>query len=128
MNLGGGRKTKKEKSPIPVLRTIRSLPILLLVGFSAGVLAYRWNMPLASPHAFRETQTASTVYWMLRGGPWINYQTPVMGPPWTIPFEFPTFQWIVGCVASLPISLDNAGRLVSWGFLMATAWPIMRLT
>lgn len=104
--------------------------LLLAVAFfeSLAVLYLRWGMPLSSPHAFRETETAIAVYYMLHGGHLMPYQTPVMGPPWTIPFEFPTFQFIVaGVVYATGIDLDNAGRLVSWLFMVACCLPLSRL-
>jgi|SRR5882672_6799486 len=98
--------------------------VWLAITGSFCVLLYRWGYPLASRHAFRETQTALTTYWLLHGSPWLNYQTPLFGPPWRAPLEFPLFQWITACVAWCGVDLDNAGRLVSWSFLVATVWPL----
>jgi hypothetical protein len=86
--------------------------------------------PLLDAHAFRQTQTAITTYWLLRGGPWIDYETPVLGPPWSIPFELPLYQWTVAAfvrVTGLP--LDPAGRVVSELFFLATlpaCWLVLR--
>lgn len=96
---------------------------------SAYVLYARWGMPLASPHAFRETETAMPVYWMLHGGGIIRYWTPVVGPPWNnAAYEFPTFQIITaGLVYVLHASVDNGGRLCSWLFLLGGLLPLRRL-
>ena len=52
--------------------------------------------PIVDIHTFRQTQTAISVEYMLQDGlSWdsiINYKTPVFGPPWTIPMEFPFYQ------------------------------------
>jgi hypothetical protein len=95
------------------------------VAASLLVLALSWHLPLLEAHSFRQTQTAISSYWMADGGPWLAYQTPVLGAPWSIPFEFPLFQALALAAASLlPINLDQAGRLVSCLFGIATAWPL----
>jgi tetratricopeptide (TPR) repeat protein len=69
---------------------------------------------LLDMHAFRQAQTAMSTFWLLRGGAWIAYETPVLGSPWSIPLEFPLFQWTVaGMVRLLSLPLDQAGRLTS---------------
>lgn len=48
---------------------------------------------LIEAHGFRQTQTAITVQdWLNHGFDLLNYRTPVLGAPWTLPMEFPTFQ------------------------------------
>ncbi|MEK6706369.1 MAG: phospholipid carrier-dependent glycosyltransferase, partial [Bdellovibrionota bacterium] len=40
-----------------------------------------------------------------------------MGPPWSLPFEFPLYQWIVAAGVSLfDTSIDSTGRFVSLCF------------
>src|SRR6266851_10032050 len=51
---------------------------------ATAILLIRWNTPLLGMHAWRQSQTAITSYWMLRGSPWLAYETPVLGPPWSI--------------------------------------------
>ena len=98
--------------------------VLALV-FNLLTLIWSWNQPILDQHGFRQTQTALSAYWLNAGGPWLAYQTPTLGAPWTIPFEFPLYQWIVAALASiLPFSLDQVGRLVSDGFFLATLWPL----
>ena len=58
------------------------------------------------------------------GGPWLAYETPVLGYPWAIPFEFPVYQLSVAGVASLGVPIDVAGRLVGFGFFLAILWPL----
>lgn len=91
-----------------------------LFGASRG-----WSHNLSDRHGFRQTQTAISAYYMLQG-PWsLAYETPVAGPPWSIPFEFPLYQWVVAAtvlVSHLP--LNQAGRLVSIVFFLLTLWPL----
>lgn len=104
---------------------MKRLLFFALLAHSAAILIYRWDWPLTSPHAFREAQTAITVQYLSNG--WFDYQTPVMGYPWTIPFEFPLMQWIAWCVWHLGIPLDAAGRLVSWTMGIVVLLPLWKI-
>ena len=100
------------------------LPCLGLLSL-ALLLLLSWQLPLLEAHSFRQTQTAISSYWMAEGGPWLAYQTPVLGAPWSIPFEFPLFQWLaLGLANLLPLNLDQSGRLLSGLFALATLWPL----
>ena len=59
---------------------------------------------------------------------WLNYWTPVLGPPWSIPFEFPLFQWIVALLARMGVGLDPAGRCISWAFGVLALLPLSRIS
>jgi hypothetical protein len=86
------------------------------------------NQPLLEAHGFRQTQTALTSYWIMHEGWQLAYQTPVAGYPWSIPFEFPIYQLVVALIAWVgAFPLDPTGRLVSFVFLMACAWPAMQI-
>jgi len=102
------------------------LRVLLGLAFihALGVLAVGINQPLLDWHYFRQTQTALTAYWLLKGGPWIAYLTPVLGAPWSVPFEFPVYQLITAAVAAIGVPLDAAGRLVAFGFFLGALWPL----
>lgn len=90
------------------------LLLLLAATAAAYLMAYRWNASLIDRHSFRQTQTAISVRSILDGGPWLAYETPVLGRPWSIPFEFPTYQWLVAVtVLATHLPLDEAGRAVS---------------
>ena len=65
-------------------------------------------------HPFRQTQTALTAYYLKASGFRLDYLTPVVGYPWSIPFEFPFYQWIaVGMHQLFALELNVSGRLVS---------------
>lgn len=91
-------------------------------------ILFGWlNDPLLDQHYFRQTQTALSAYWISKGGPWFAYETPVLGSPWAIPFEAPVYHLPVALLAVLGVPLDAAGRLVSFAFLLAAAWPLRTL-
>jgi hypothetical protein len=79
-------------------------------------------------HGFRQTQTAITTYWFLRDGFDLAYPLPVLGAPWSAPFELPLFQLLVAYVVKFTgLSVDTAGRAVSFTFFAAGIWPIVLL-
>jgi hypothetical protein len=96
----------------------------------ASWIAIRYaRQPILESYGFRQTQTALTSFWMMREGWQLNYQTPVAGYPWSIPFEFPIYQAIVALIAYLgSFQLDPVGRLLSFCFLLACAWPALKIT
>jgi 4-amino-4-deoxy-L-arabinose transferase-like glycosyltransferase len=56
-----------------------------------------------------------TAYWFVKEGiDLINYQTPLYGPPWRVPFEFPLFQATAAIVFRLGLgSFEFACRLTA---------------
>ena len=88
----------------------------------------RFNEPLLGMFAFRETQTALSAYWMTQGGPKLIYETPVLGSPYTIPFEFPFFQWATALLAYLtPMSVESAARTVCFTFFWGCIYFAYRI-
>jgi hypothetical protein len=106
----------------------------LLAALFAAALA--WNLgtgfigarhALSDSFGFRQTQTALSTWALLEGGPWLAYETPVLGPPWSVPMEFPLYQWLVAlAVKALGLPLDLAGRVVARAFLYS-ALPLLWL-
>jgi hypothetical protein len=99
--------------------------LTVAVAFFAAWIALRYAyQPLLEAHPFRQTQTALTAFWMVKEGWQLAYQTPVGGYPWSIPFEFPIFQLLASLISQLGgWDLDPVGRLLSFSFLLACAWP-----
>jgi hypothetical protein len=91
----------------------------------AAYIAIGWasQLPL-DVHAFRQTQTALTSLWFVKEGFQLAYQTPVGGAPWSIPFEFPLYQYLVALLSqATPLTLATCGRLVSFTFLALCLVP-----
>ncbi|MGA9721538.1 MAG: hypothetical protein WBQ86_03705 [Candidatus Binatus sp.] len=69
-----------------------------------------------------------TSYWLMHGSPWLAYETPVQGVPWSIPIEFPFYQLLVAGLAEWTgLPLDSIGRLVSYLFVVLTIIPVRML-
>ncbi len=107
----------------PPIRSGRSLVILfvVMVLVACGMFARSWRASILDRYEFRQLQTALSTYWMKADGFHLDYETPLFGPPWSIPMEFPTYQ---ACVAALSsrtgMPLEQTGRLVGVLFLFAS--------
>jgi hypothetical protein len=88
----------------------------------------QWSGPLLDQHEFRQTQNAIAVVSMLEGGPRLAYELPVLGKPWSLPFEFPLYHWLVMVVARAGVPVEPAGRLVSAVCFYAMLIPLLWLT
>ena len=103
------------------------LYLLLAGAVGHALLNYRSHASdyILEQHGFRQTQTAITAYWFLRDGFRFAYLTPVLGAPWSVPFEFPLFQLLTAYAVKVTgLSLDTAGRSVSFVFFLAALWPM----
>jgi hypothetical protein len=108
---------------LPVWHAASIVAITTLVVASVIVRLQNLVSPLLEAHAFRQTQTAFTVWGFLREGvSWFHAQLPVYGPPWEVPFEFPLFQATAALVARVTrLDVDPACRLTNLLFFYASA-------
>jgi hypothetical protein len=99
---------------------------LFLVSLAANVAlaAVGWNNTVLDFIAFRQAQTALNTHFMLGHRYAVVYETPVLGPPWAIPYEFPLYEWFVAGLATVTgWPVDPCGRLVSKVFFLLTLVP-----
>lgn len=82
-------------------------------------------------HEFRQTQTAISTYWMQKEGVRIDYPTPILGEPWSVPMEFPLYQSaVVGVSNATGMPLVESARLVSamcFYLMLPGAWLALGL-
>jgi hypothetical protein len=66
-------------------------------------------------HEFRQSQTALSILFIQREENYsLAYPTPVFGPPWSIPMEFPLYQWAAAKLATeAELGIPRAARMVS---------------
>lgn len=80
-----------------------------------------WQNSILDRHEFRQLQTATSAYWISEAGYKLDYETPLFGPPWSIPMEFPVYQWLVATASrGLGTTLEGTARGVSLFFFLAT--------
>lgn len=73
-----------------------------------------WRNSILDRHEFRQLQTATSTYWIKEAGYKLDYELPLFGPPWSIPMEFPVYQWLVATVSNtLGTPLESTARSVS---------------
>jgi hypothetical protein len=94
--------------------------LVLAAALNLWLVTRNWRANLLDTHEFRQVQTALTAHYLRQDGVRLDYHTPILGAPWAIPMEFPTYQ---ACVAWLSrgtgLPLEPAGRLTSLIFFYA---------
>ena len=89
---------------ISILRANELIPKLILFGtisFLVFITISNLANPILDEYGFRQTQTAITSYYFIQDGFKLAYETPAVGYPWSIPFEFPIFQALVALSVKL---------------------------
>lgn len=92
--------------------------LLLLIALAASLSSTLRNLDSGylAGHEFRQSQTALSIHFIATEDNYaLSYPTPVFGPPWSIPMEFPLYQWIVARALQTQEdgSLPTTARLVS---------------
>jgi hypothetical protein len=94
------------------------LTIVVLVAsvvFSLWGVTVGWKLLNLPGVEFRQAQTALSSYFIQQENNFsLAYPTPVLGKPWSIPMEFPLYQWTTVIVSNVTgIPLTQSGRLIS---------------
>lgn len=75
---------------------------------------------LLSMFQFRQLQTAMSVLYYPAGGLPLAYETPLFGPPWSAPLEFPLYQATVASWMQITgDKIEVSGRIVGWIWFQA---------
>lgn len=101
----------------PSLRESRFALLLFVacLGFHFWGITVGWTSRALPGVEFRQAQTAHSTFWIKAERNFsLAYPTPVLGKPWSIPMEFPLYQWTVVAVSDVTNwSLTKSGRAVS---------------
>lgn len=83
--------------------------------FALWALTLGWNSNRLPGVEFRQAQTAISIHFIQQENNYsLAYPMPVLGKPWSVPMEFPLYQWTVAWVGQATgLGLVQAGRLVS---------------
>jgi 4-amino-4-deoxy-L-arabinose transferase-like glycosyltransferase len=99
----------------PVRRWLWPAGLVLLLALHGHFATVGWKHGWLAGHEFRQTQTALSALFIDRDNNFSPaYPTPLFGKPWSIPMEFPLYEWaVVGLTRATGLSLTEAGRSVS---------------
>jgi Dolichyl-phosphate-mannose-protein mannosyltransferase len=117
-------KTKtKSAATVPLLVAIALLAISLFHAISCFSIG--WNNTINDHHSFRQSQNAIMADCIAKRPFSFSFDLPVLGKPWAIPTEFPSYDIIVSkCSRYTGLALDQSGRLVCAFFYLMTMIPI----
>jgi MFS family permease len=80
-----------------------------------------WSNVPVDGHEFRQTQTAISIRYLAQDGLRLDYPTPLLGKPWSIPLEFPLYQNATALLIQLTgLPIPQAGRIVGLLFFYLT--------
>lgn len=115
---------------VPLFSLFDGVLLLSLLFYLATTLSYL-GQPLLGQHSFRQCQTAISVPWLaadLDPRRMFVYETPILGAPWRVPFEFPLYQWLAAVVVRLTSwRVEVCCRIVATAFYLACLWPLWRI-
>lgn len=107
------------------------LALALLILLPLAIRLWDLDAPLTERHQFRQSQTALTVWtFQQQGIDLLGYETPLFGPPWQVPMEFPLFQAGAALLGGLGMSLEMAcrvGGLLAFLLALAGLWGVLRV-
>ncbi len=122
-------QSRQRSVPTWVSVVLSELPLILGISLFLYTLYFSltqfpialWKTYIGDAHGFRQAQTLISAEYILKGGPLLRYETPVLGPPWSIPFEFPFYQWVVAFTSWISgWDIAPVGRIVSQAFFYAS--------
>lgn len=95
---------------------------VVALGFHAWGMTVGWGSKNLPGVEYRQAQTALSAYWIKQENNFsLAYPTPVLGQPWSVPMEFPLYQWTVVVTGKVTgWGLTKAGRAVSIGCFYLT--------
>lgn len=95
-------------------RLVATALFVAAAAFFAWGVSVGWTSRNLPGVEFRQAQTALSAYWIQQDNDFsLAYPTPVLGKPWSIPMEFPLYQWTVVLVSNATgLELTQAGRAV----------------
>lgn len=94
---------------------------LLVLGAHIWCSLQGWTNAPVDGHEFRQTQTAISIRYLAREGLRVDYPTPLLGKPWSIPLEFPLYQNAAALLVRLTgLPVEQAARTVGLLFFYLT--------
>jgi hypothetical protein len=103
--------------------------IVSLIGLSIIPRLINLDQSLLDIQPFRQTQTAMTVWMYIKEGvSFFNYQTPIFGPPFFAPFEFPVYQFCAYLLYQIgPSDIEIATRITTILFYILSCYALVKV-
>ena len=115
--------------PIAARATFAFFVVVLALHFAAAITG--WRNGMLPGNTFRQAQTGITTYFIGAENNFsLAYPTPVLGKPWSIPMEFPLYEWTVAALSRVTYQpLTECARFVSllcFYLALPAAWVLLR--
>jgi hypothetical protein len=107
--------TAARREPTRLEGRLALTVFLVCLVFHCWGMTVGWTSRNLPGGEFRQAQTAMSTHWIKAENNFsLAYPTPVLGKPWSLPMEFPFYQWTVVAVSKVTNwSLTKSGRAVS---------------
>lgn len=118
---------EKGRQVSPISR--EHISVFSLIFVAVAIRLRNLDSPITGSYPFRTTQTAWGIRSVANGtvSPF-SIETPVLGAPWKIPFEFPFYQMIAGFLSRFSgMTVESSGRLVSILFFILSGYMIYKI-
>lgn len=115
MNFPAAMESVAPRQPARLDHRVALVVFAACLAFHFWGVQVGWQSKNLPGGEFRQAQTAISSYWIKADHDFsLAYPTPVLGKPWSVPMEFPFYQWTVVVVSQATHwSLTKAGRAVS---------------
>ncbi len=117
-------------SPPGIRRSVALAVVAACLVVNLWAVTQGWRASLRDAFETRQAQTALTIRSFIEDGFKLDYETPLLGPPWSIPMEFPLYQAATAGIAKITgLRLEKSGRLAGILFFYATlpaVWLLLR--
>ncbi|MDB6127052.1 MAG: hypothetical protein JWM35_948 [Verrucomicrobia bacterium] len=102
----------------------------MLLLFNAWGISVGWDNGFLPGNEYRQTHTAITTLFIQREHNFsLAYPTPLLGKPWSVPYEFPLYQWtVVATSDATGLTLTQSARTVSavcFYLALPAAWLLL---
>ena len=129
--------TLPRRAPSRLESRLAMLLFLVCLGYNFWGVLVGWQSKNMPGVEYRQAQTAISAHFIqVENNFSLTYPTPVLGKPWSIPLEFPFYQWTTVVVSNITgFTITKAGRAVSIAcfylclpavFLLLKRWKVDR--
>jgi hypothetical protein len=111
----GSTGSASTPSDSRLVRTVLIVLFCVALATHFFLATFNWRAGFLVGHEFRQTHTAIITYYLDKENRFsLHYTTPLFGKPWSVPMEFPLYEWSVVLVSRIAhVPHFEAARAVS---------------